>query len=1524
MKNIQKIFAAICFIAIAAMTFTGCVDQDFDQPEVKVEKYNGKANITIAELKALLPEGKKSRLITEAEKLVVSGYVVSSDKNSVFYKQLIIQDKPENPTAALSIDVNVSGITGIFPVGQQIFIELGGLSLVDSYGVVKLSAGIGDDGKPARIPDALFYSKFFAHNAPVEITPLPLNITDFKDDLLGCLIQLSEVQFDDSEMGENYFDENQKLYTSRIIINKKGNTTTLKVSKYATFSNDKLPQGSGKLAAILNTYAGSYELIIRSTEDVDFTGDRFKVEFDVPKTNATIEEIKAMRKDKEFVKITEDKIIEGVVISSDEQGNFYKTLVIQETKEGANLRGIEIAVNAKDLYKKYPVGQKVVVKCKDLIVADNYGVAKLGGSTYKKDDKDRLGGIEEGVLATTIIKNGNPIEVTPKVVKINELTNDLLSCLIKFEEVQFTDADKDKNYGEDKGYATRTITDANGMTVVMSTSSFAKFAKEKLPQGSGSIVSVLNTFSKKFQLNIRSTADVDMNNARFDVGGGGGGDTESNATIEDIQNMRQDKKFVKIEEDKIIEGVVISSDEQGNFYKTLVIQETKDGAKLRGIQIAVNVKDLYKTYPVGQKVFVKCKGLLVADNYGVAKLGGNTYKDDKGKERLGGIEEGVLATTIIKNGEPMEVTPKVVKITDLTNDLLSCLVKFEEVQFTDADKDKTYGEDKGYAVREITDKAKNIVAMSTSSFAKFAKEKLPQGSGSIVSVLNTFSKKFQLNIRSTADVDMTNDRFGDEGGDDDETESNATIEDIQNMRQDKKFVKIEEDKIIEGVVISSDEQGNFYKTLVIQETKDGAKLRGIQIAVNVKDLYKTYPVGQKVFVKCKGLLVADNFGVAKLGGSIYEKDGKKKLGGIEEGVLATTIIKNGNPIEVTPKVVKINELDNDLLSCLIKFEEVQFTDADKDKNYGEAKGYAVREITDKAKNIVAMSTSSFAKFAKEKLPQGSGSIVSVLNIFSKKFQLNIRSTADVDMTNDRFGDEGEGGDETGSNATIEDIQNMRQDKKFVKIEENKIIEGVVISSDEQGNFYKTLVIQETKEGANLRGIQIAVNVKDLYKTYPVGQKVLVKCKGLLVADNFGIAKLGAKTYVDKKGKTKLGGIEEDVLAETIVKAGTPIEVTPKVVKINELTNDLLSCLIKFEEVQFTDADKDKTYGESTGYAVREITDKAKNIAVMSTSKYAKFIKEQLPQGSGSIVSVLNIYSKKFQLNIRSTADVDMNDERFGDEGGDEGDDDEGESGYLKPEVDKDGKIIVKYTPKEYVTKVKKGQHMMSVRIPKNYYTSASSLSGQELRDKMQEIVSKDAKKLSYNMVWTMCENGDQNPNNKSQVWQIYVENGISKKAHVKGGSGWNREHVWAKSHGNFGTSKGPGTDGHHLRASDAKENSNRGNLNFADVSGARTKDGSFYEPPKSAKGDVARAIFYMAVRYGFKVDNSGSTGKAARMGKLDELLKWNEIDPVDPYEIRRNNVIYDYQNNRNPFIDHPELVQYIFGKKKGEAWKEKK
>ena len=174
-------------------------------------------------------------------------------------------------------------------------------------------------------------------------------------------------------------------------------------------------------------------------------------------------------------------------------------------------------------------------------------------------------------------------------------------------------------------------------------------------------------------------------------------------------------------------------------------------------------------------------------------------------------------------------------------------------------------------------------------------------------------------------------------------------------------------------------------------------------------------------------------------------------------------------------------------------------------------------------------------------------------------------------------------------------------------------------------------------------------------------------------------------------------------------------------------------------------------------------------------------------------------------------------------------------------------------------------------------------------------------------------------------------------AQYNGGKGWNREHVWAKSYGNFGTRIGAGTDVHHIRAEDVSTNSARNNRSFdesevqyIDESGnysgttrSFTSETSWtWEPRDEVKGDVARMLFYMAVRYEGDDDEPDlelvniivdKKSKAPNLGKLSTLLKWHREDPVDNYERYRNFIIYEkYQRNRNPFIDHPEFVSKIW------------
>ena len=192
-------------------------------------------------------------------------------------------------------------------------------------------------------------------------------------------------------------------------------------------------------------------------------------------------------------------------------------------------------------------------------------------------------------------------------------------------------------------------------------------------------------------------------------------------------------------------------------------------------------------------------------------------------------------------------------------------------------------------------------------------------------------------------------------------------------------------------------------------------------------------------------------------------------------------------------------------------------------------------------------------------------------------------------------------------------------------------------------------------------------------------------------------------------------------------------------------------------------------------------------------------------------------------------------------------------------------------------------------------------------------------------MWDILKETDRDPNNSDNVILIYTGWSVNAAQEYNSGSGWSREHVWAKSHGSFGTTPPAGTDAHHLRPCDISVNSSRGNKDFDNGGTQNTEatecysDADSWEPRPSVKGDVARMMFYMATRYEGDVagepdlelvDYTGTSGPL--FGKLSTLIKWNEEDPVDNFERNRNEIVFSYQHNRNPFIDHPEYVNAIY------------
>ena len=237
----------------------------------------------------------------------------------------------------------------------------------------------------------------------------------------------------------------------------------------------------------------------------------------------------------------------------------------------------------------------------------------------------------------------------------------------------------------------------------------------------------------------------------------------------------------------------------------------------------------------------------------------------------------------------------------------------------------------------------------------------------------------------------------------------------------------------------------------------------------------------------------------------------------------------------------------------------------------------------------------------------------------------------------------------------------------------------------------------------------------------------------------------------------------------------------------------------------------------------------------------------------------------------------------------------------------------------------------SVTYSGTYYDSVTSLSGVSLKAALQDLLEVNHTKLSYSEVWDALQYTDEDSSNTNNVVLLYTGRSHSKSDR-DGQSGfdndsWNREHVWPKSLGFSSTSQYGYTDIHHIRPADKTVNSSRSNKDYDEGGSVQGEaDDTFtttetFEPRDEVKGDVARMIFYMDVRYDgsdgnmddlYLVNNTSSETGDPFFGVVCTLYSWHQQDAVDVGEMTRNNRIHEWQGNRNPLIDHPEWVDEFY------------
>lgn len=276
---IKKYFKTALVIAVSAITLSACVNKDeWDVPPINCTNKFDAPNISLADFKAMAPANGYV-LITEDK--IFDAYVISSDENGNFYKTISFQDKPENPTAGLQIEVDRASNYADFPVGSHIRINAKGLRIGTDRGVVKIGS-VDPTYAIGRIPAPLFarYISGVCNGGKLDVaTIVPKQLASLNEAKnpanLNLLVNVKNVKFADTEIGKTYIDyvAGAGVDTDRNIQDDLGGSTVMRNSGFATFGSQIIPNKKGDLTFVVSRYNNNFQMLIRNLADVNFTED---------------------------------------------------------------------------------------------------------------------------------------------------------------------------------------------------------------------------------------------------------------------------------------------------------------------------------------------------------------------------------------------------------------------------------------------------------------------------------------------------------------------------------------------------------------------------------------------------------------------------------------------------------------------------------------------------------------------------------------------------------------------------------------------------------------------------------------------------------------------------------------------------------------------------------------------------------------------------------------------------------------------------------------------------------------------------------------------------------------------------------------------------------------------------------------------------------------------------------------------------------------------------------------------------
>lgn len=285
MKTFKKLHLFILLAGLIA--FSSCVkNNNFEVPEIEIVPFSPNPGDIVTDISSVIGELAQQGQIFTYESLsnsknsrYMEGYVISSDESGNFFEQLILQDRIENPTAGIAIQIDINPLYIHYEFGRKVFIKLDGLSVAEENGVIQI--GKRDGNNLEKIPSSLRNQHIIRGTEVATIVPLELEVTDFSNSKENLFIRLTHAQFHrDEALGNrplSFASEPTDEFNGERILETcpENNRVILSTSTFSDFKALFLPSSIGSIDGILtrNFFDDFYTLIINSPEDIHFTNE---------------------------------------------------------------------------------------------------------------------------------------------------------------------------------------------------------------------------------------------------------------------------------------------------------------------------------------------------------------------------------------------------------------------------------------------------------------------------------------------------------------------------------------------------------------------------------------------------------------------------------------------------------------------------------------------------------------------------------------------------------------------------------------------------------------------------------------------------------------------------------------------------------------------------------------------------------------------------------------------------------------------------------------------------------------------------------------------------------------------------------------------------------------------------------------------------------------------------------------------------------------------------------------------------